>query len=85
MDPETSINTHAYIASRLLAMRFLDICKGLDNNIEVKSKDEDEDGIKDKNGTRKLKPVKLPESAVTLYKVFFILHLNFWYDNIVFG
>lgn len=62
VDPETSMNSHAHVASRLLAMCFLDICKGLDKDVEMKSEGEDV--------TR-----KHPGLALKIYNVFPISQL----------
>jgi hypothetical protein len=33
--PQTSLNTHTHIASRLLTLRFLDIFQALEQNVEI--------------------------------------------------
>lgn len=70
VDPETCANTQSHVASRLLVMRFLDICKGLDKDIEIE--------INTEVVTR-----EQPESVMKHYKVSFIssFYLNFWYHD----
>jgi hypothetical protein len=39
VNTEACLNSQSHVAFRLLLMRFLDICKGLDKNIEMQSDD----------------------------------------------
>lgn len=60
VDTQACINTQSHVAFRLLLMRFLDICKGLDMDIEMQSK---------------VVPRNPPTSVQKLYKVCFVWHL----------
>jgi hypothetical protein len=60
VDTEGCSNTQSHVAFRLLLMRFLDICKGLDKDIEMSSK---------------VVPRKQPGSALNVYNVCFLWHL----------
>jgi hypothetical protein len=60
VDTQACLNTQSHVAFRLLLMRFLDICKGLDRNIDTQSK---------------IVSRKQPGLVVKLYSVRFLSHL----------